>query len=379
MKRFLIIAGIVVGVLAVLVVIFRDVVLFSAMMFFLKPDQAFSEATVPAAPDYSQAQYWAALPEREDLADTVPGPAVHDAQATAPVDVFFIHPTTYITAASWNQPLPEAKTDAFTDGYVLRGQASVFNSCCRVYAPRYRQATLFSFMDSSGNGAQALDVAYGDVERAFDYFLDHNSNGRPFVLASHSQGSRHLAKLLHDRFSASPLVKRLVAAYAIGYGITKAELPADVPVCASATQTGCVVTWNAVGPHAGSYMPTHDQICVNPLTWRDDGERADFALNTGAVTFGKFEMTGDVAKLVAPRAGHILPGAADAQCVDGRLLVSDIRADGFDARPLGRDNYHIYDYALFSMNLRENASARVAAYLAAHPSVNADTQGPASQ
>ena len=31
--------------------------------------------------------------------------------------------------------------------------------------------------------------------------------------------------------------------------------------------------------------------------------------------------------------------------------------------PLGRDNYHIYDYALFYVNLRQNAQARVDAFL----------------
>ena len=31
--------------------------------------------------------------------------------------------------------------------------------------------------------------------------------------------------------------------------------------------------------------------------------------------------------------------------------------------PLGRDNFHIYDYALFYVNIRQNAQARVDAYL----------------
>jgi hypothetical protein len=379
MKKFLIGFGVAVVALVVLAVVFRDALLIGAMYVFLKPSAPFSTATAPAPPDYAQPQYWAALPERVDLADTVPGPAVHDGQASAQVDVFFVHPTTYIASSGWNQPLPDVRADAITDGFVMRGQAAVFNSCCRIYAPRYRQATLFSFMDTSGSGKQALDLAYGDVEAAFDYFLDHYSNGRPFILASHSQGSRHLAKLLHDRFTAPALVQRLVAAYPIGYSVTKAELPADLPVCASATQTGCVVSWNSVGPKARSFLGlTHDNICVNPLTWRDDGELADFALNEGAVTMGAVKLTDGPAEWLAPREDRILPGAADAHCVDGRLLVSTIHGDGFGARPLGRDNYHIYDYALFAMNLRENASARVAAYLAAHP-VNAGIVAPAAQ
>ena len=59
------------------------------------------------------------------------------------------------------------------------------------------------------------------------------------------------------------------------------------------------------------------------------------------------------------------PGAADAQCRDGRLLVTEIRSDHYSLRPLGRDNYHIYDYALFYMNIRENVQVRVDAFLSA--------------
>ena len=103
------------------------------------------------------------------------------------------------------------------------------------------------------------------------------------------------------------------------------------------------------------------------------------ASNEGAVSFGVLTMNAEPAEWTAPREARILPGAADAQCVDGRLLVSEIHADGFAARPLGRGNYHIYDYALFAMNLRKNAEARVAAYLAAHPaalSVSSGTGAP---
>ncbi|MGY8791817.1 MAG: DUF3089 domain-containing protein, partial [Pseudomonadales bacterium] len=66
-----------------------------------------------------------------------------------------------------------------TDSWVMRDQASVFNGCCDVYAPRYRQATLYSFTDTSEvkNGEQALELAYGDVKTAFKYFVDNHNEG----------------------------------------------------------------------------------------------------------------------------------------------------------------------------------------------------------
>ena len=104
-----------------------------------------------------------------------------------------------------------------------------------------------------------------------------------------------------------------------------------------------------MGPRAGLLFASPDNICVNPLTWSTDGARAPHEANLGAVNFSGSDT-------------HE-PGAADAQCREGRLRVSEIRSDHYMLMPLGRDNFHIYDYALFYVNIRQNAQARVDAYL----------------
>jgi len=301
----------------------------------------------------------------------LPSADVQDVQASAPVDVFFVHPTTFYQPSNWNQPLDDANTNQLTDTFVLRGQASVFNSCCKIYAPRYRQATIYSFMDNSGSGKSALQLAYEDVERAFDYFIEHYNQGRPFILAAHSQGSLHLRTLLEKRITGTALHERLVAAYPIGFGIDREALAIavpDVPVCDSAEQIGCLVTWNAVGPQADKWGDTGKSICVNPLTWRTDGAAADASLNIGGVAYaGTFEGTLADVKGVPQDFADAKPiletGVADAQCVDGMLLVKEVHSKYYAARPMGRDNYHIYDYNLFHMNLRKNVEQRVAKYL----------------
>lgn len=363
------------AMLGTAVFLYRDQIGMILAFGRLKPAQSFAEGTRPAAPEYSDAASWAALPDRADAADALPGASVKDVQTTAPVDVFFVHPTTFFGTGNWNQSLDDGNTNVLTDMFVMRGQASVFNSCCRIYAPRYRQATIYSFMDNSGSGKSALEIAYQDVERAFDYYIGHYNQGRPFILASHSQGSLHLSTLLKKRITGTPLRERMVAAYPIGFGLDRAEIAKalpDAPVCESAEQIGCIVTWNAVGPNVSSYGDTSRSICVNPLTWHADNGAGDRALNLGAVTYpGKF--AGTIADLKSVPQEYIEakpilePGAADAQCIDGKLLVSEIRSEHYSARPMGRDNYHIYDYGLFHMNLRKNAEQRVAQYLAAHP------------
>lgn len=354
----------------------RDLLAMMASFGRMKPDHPFAQEAPPPEPDYAQAANWAALPDRADAADVVPEGS-QDSQASAPVDVFFVHPTTYYKPEHWNQPLTDAQTNAFTDEFVMKNQASAFNGCCRVYAPRYRQATVYSFLDEGSDGKAALALAYEDVERAFDHFIGNFSAGRPFILAGHSQGALHLRTLLERRITGTPLAARLVAAYPIGFAFDRDEYARavpDVPVCERAEQTGCSVTWNSVGPRVRSFYDTSRSVCVNPLTWRIDGDRADFAMNPGAVTFS--QGFGVDAVPVSRAQPSTEPGAADAQCVEGMLRVSEIRSRQFGARPMGRDNYHIYDFGLFYMSLRANAQARVAAYLAAQADqpIAADSQ-----
>ncbi|MBL8271191.1 DUF3089 domain-containing protein [Steroidobacter sp.] len=375
MKKVLVSVLLVALLAAAAAFVYRDEIGMLVAFNKLKPAAPFRNASAPASPDYSQLASWAALPEREDSADALPAIGVLDEQANAAVDVFFVHPTTYFGTDNWNQRIDDARVNQLTDLFVMRGQASAFNGCCRIYAPRYRQATIYSFVDKSGSGTSALQLAYNDVERAFDYFLQNYSRDRPFVLASHSQGSVHLRRLLERRITGSHLRNRLVAAYPIGFNLDAEELAQavpDVPVCESAEQTGCMVSWNAVGPEVKQYADTSKNICVNPLTWKTDGAPAEAALNLGGVSYpGNF--AGSLADLKElPQAfidakPIVEPGVADAQCVNGMLLVRQINSAHYASRPMGRDNYHIYDYHLFAMNLRKNVELRVTQYLANPP------------
>ena len=81
------------------------------------PKAPYSATEVASPPDYSDSKYWAALPEKEDNADRTPG-ALKNNQATAEVDVFFIHPTTYTRKKGntlWNGPLEEPELNETTD------------------------------------------------------------------------------------------------------------------------------------------------------------------------------------------------------------------------------------------------------------------------
>jgi hypothetical protein len=353
MRRKLLVVLVIVLIIGATAFFLRNFLYIKIVLFLIKPSKDFAEVASPFPPDYSLADHWAALPDREDNADVLPAGDFIDNQAHALVDAFFIHPTTYYSRKGWNQPLDDRRANKYTDRRVLRNQASAYNGSARVYAPRYRQATLYSFLDNEGNGSRALDLAYEDVKHAFEYYLENYNSGRPIIIASHSQGSRHAIRLLRDYFSGKALREKLVAAYLIGW--TESELGKhdafpDIPVCGLPDQTGCWLTWNTMGEEADRSRISKSAVCVNPLTWMTDTAYAGQDLNLGGVVFSDEG---------APAADV---GIVSAQCSEGVLWISTPEQAGYSYMPMGRDNYHIYDYSLFYVNIRTNVQKRVAAY-----------------
>jgi hypothetical protein len=331
--------------------------LIATMMF--KPHHGFADEQHAPAPDYAVNAAWAALPGADE-----------NANATQSTNVFFLHPTTYLSPERWNAPFDNPGRGIGGGGVdtTLRYQASAFAKCCRIFAPRYRQATLFAFLDSAGDGVKAIDLAYQDIDRAFDAFLARNG-GKPFIVAGHSQGSMHLLRLVQQRIAGTPLEKLLIAAYPIG-----AAVPADfraIPPCADAVQTGCLVSWNAVADanydrSRGGSVPiwldgrydtvgSRRMLCTNPLDWHLDGA-APASANRGSMSPNGVNA-----------APTLKPAYAAAKCIDGQLVV-DLPANrpDFKGLPGAPGSLHIYDYSLFYANLQENAVLRAASFTAKH-------------
>ena len=132
--------------------------------------------------------------------------------------VFFVHPTSYIDRSAWNGPLDDADADARARLFI-KGMASPFNGAAEIWAPKYRQATFGAFLTDEPAATQAIDAAYRDVAQAFDFFLDSIDPDMPIVLAGHSQGGAHIARLLAERIAGTPLQQRVAMAYPVGWPI----------------------------------------------------------------------------------------------------------------------------------------------------------------
>jgi hypothetical protein len=335
------------------------------------PRGLFEELEVPPPPDFSRAENWAALPWRTDMADVVPISVAARPQETLSGDAFFVHPTTSFSEDRWNEAPADESASNLVDALVLANQASAFNGCCRVFAPRYRQATFAAFIAEGLGAKKARDLAYEDIRRAFAFYLSHYAGGRPIVVAGHSQGSYHALRLLEEFFGEGALRERLVAAYLIGIPVPswKLETELGLPVCGSPLETGCVIVWNTVSPHgdrslldraatilygeASAEPKGRSFPCVNPLTWTDTAGYAASELNLGGVVFAK----------EIDRPGEPRPGVADAECQEGLLVARTVADSGF-RRALGPGgDYHLLDFGLFYLNIHENARARLAAYV----------------
>lgn len=325
-------------------------------------------AETPPAPDYADPNTWAAYagkPGPEE--DTPSGIAKTPLSERNGVDVFFIHPTTYLTLSIGNARFDESgATRTRLENGVLKFQASVFNHCCRIFAPRYRQASLKSITATSPEGFASADLAYSDVRRAFDYYIAHENNGRPFIIAGHSQGSIHAIRLLQERIIGTPLSHRLIAAYVPGSALPRDIEEKGLPICRTPAMTACILDWNSDSPTVvdkrrkesaviwwqGRYQAIAGRplVCVNPLNWIDNGT-ASADENLGAVYFG-----GRGQPIPAP-----VIGAAAATC-DGGLLRVQIRADQrrHFTDPLSLFGiYHDFDYGLWYMNMRQNLDVRI--------------------
>lgn len=314
----------------------------------------FSEAD--SIPDYSDLRFWAAHPWKKDPSDSISKPLRAQAPDSS-ADVFFIHPTTLTSKALagkvWNASFINDTLNAKTDYTSILYQASIFNGSARVYAPRYRQAHIYSFYSIEQSASQiALELAYADVKKAFEYYLANHHNNRPIIIASHSQGTYHAGRLLKEFFENKALSHKLVCAYIIGLGIPINYFTVLEP-CKNANEVNCFATWRTFKE---GYLPEYvkkekeETWSVNPLSWSLSDSAISRKQNHGAVFF-KFN-----------KAYKHTNGARN---YNGVLWTN--RPHFFFGIFMRQKNYHAGDLNLFYYSIRQNVKDRIETYRKIHP------------
>jgi hypothetical protein len=294
--------------------------------------------------DYADAYYWISKPEIEKE-----------------VDVFYVYPTISMDE-SGNMSISNEE-ERLVAKNITSSQSSVFTSNANVFAPYYRQ--LSGEADTSEYAdvfdSPELKKSAADVQDAFDYYINNLNEGRPFIIAGHSQGTMVLMELLKNKFADNKkLREQLVAAYLIGYTITDENLEEyNLKVAESANDTGVVITYNTQSEDAEKgHILLSGANCINPLNWKTDSTYAPASENLGARFYD--DSTGELVREV----NNYSDAYIDVET--GALVTYVPEEEELDLGPQPEGVYHRYDYVFWANNLEENVSIRIDTYLNTH-------------
>jgi hypothetical protein len=330
----------------------------------LDPKVPFQTYRPPDAPDYAQAAAWVLLPSRADA------PAPGDPLA----DVFFVHATTYDGGRDWNGPIGDAKSRRFLTHVILPNYAAPFARVGRMFAPRYRQGSVYTELTLRDDALEARQFAYGDVRRAFDVYLARFNRNRPLVVVGVEQGGTLVDRLMREELAEHPdLKQRLAAVYVVdatviagGHGPTS-----PLPACTRPRQPRCMMAWNqafafdqadirSVFERSLVWSPSDELeevrgraiLCTNPLLGGVSDALAPANLNKGAVAASDLEWGARPA---------FLSRQVSTQCVDGILRVSAPRSQSLKEEGGWLDRLKEPGFNLFYADEEADAQGRVAA------------------
>ncbi len=248
-------------------------------------------------------------------------------------------------------------------------ESGLYADSAKIYAPFYQQIGLQVY--KYGGYDDGIRLAYKDVKEAFGYYLEHENQGRPVILAGYSQGADMCYRLMQDYYAgdseqAKKLNDNLVAVYAIGWALTD-DMVKNNPQMKPATgetDTGVIISYECEDDR----KPTMSEnfvipggvkaIAINPLNWKTDSTPASKDLNLYSCNFYK---KGD------SKAYWEGTKYCGAYIDDNRgcLKVTELAADDelIFLQALGSASLHLYDYSFFYGNLKKNVADRVAAFL----------------
>ncbi len=321
-----------------------------------------STKTIGAAPDYAKKASWYQIPE-----------------ITKDVDTFYIYATEY-NLESFKEGSPDYAS--LDNAEMLRGvelqymaQASAFADATNVFVPYYRQAGLRfagEIHEKTGDvNAALLGMPYDDITAALDYYFEKLNGGRPFILAGHSQGSSMALLLLSRYFKDHPeYYERMVAAYPIGYSVTREYLAANphLKFATGETDTGVIISWNTEGPknveeNAHNVVILPGTMSINPLNWKLDETYAPASMNLGSLVENEKTGEPEIADIGADAQINLARGVVvtNAKVIPMPEEEAKIAAEFF-----GPDGRHENDYVYFYNNIKDNVAKRVAAYHTNH-------------
>ncbi|MEK7660890.1 MAG: DUF3089 domain-containing protein [Pseudomonadota bacterium] len=326
----------------------------------IKPTIPFQIANKPSVPNYADESAW--------LKRGTP--------ISTNTDVFFINPTAYYNGKlGWNANIAEDNLTTRLRQVVLPNHAAPFETQNNMWIPKYRQATLYAMLSQSEDSRDALDLAYSDIEKAFDVFLAARNPNAKFTIVGINQGGLHALRLLQSRVAKTPLEPNLLAAYIIDQAVPASlfstALPANMgklQTCISPKQVNCVFAFadfdendakaheifslrSSVWQNNIGYLRLDGKatLCANPLNGGSSPAARAIA-NLGSVSANNLEEGTRPA---------LLPGVTGARCENGLLLVDPSRPANLRPRRFELGTLHkTPEYNLFYQALSNDFQTR---------------------
>ena len=302
----------------------------------------FEKSPEIAKPDYSNNDSWAVLPNSFPDEISQFKTDVNEKRA----DIFFIYPT-LIDAKDqreWNSDIWDEEIRKDVIDRPVKYQASAWIDAGNLYVPFYRQAHIRVFNEKfKEDGKKALDLAYSDIKEAFAYYLENFNNNKPFIIASHSQGTVHAKRIISEFIDGKELQNKLIAAYLIGIKVAKDEF-ANLKPMNSPDEIGGFVSWNTY--KYNKYPRNYENwfkggITTNPITWDNTKETKK-----------------DSHKGILFRDLKVFPKNIDIKLIDGIVWSSVPNVPGkFFLKMI--KSYHFADINLFWVDIKDNAKLRV--------------------
>ena len=324
---------------------------------FQDPGEPFQTYSPPEGADYAQAGGWYLRGDFDD--DDTPA-------------VFFVHSTTYSGGAEWNAKLDKDSANAAVFEEVIPNFAAPFGSSGELFVPRYRQASLYSFMNNREDSLLARRFAYQDVALAFEQFHTEIGDRRPFILAGVGQGGLHALRVAMDVVAQDEdLLSRLVTAY-----ILEAPVPLDLfegplsrlPACETAEDVRCVYAFSYARDDEErrlrilteramswtenrelSFVSDRRLLCTNPLLSAPSNQYASARMHRGGAAARGLALDAQPAPI---------PMQTGAQFADGVLLIERPQSQLLRRQNRIAEDHRVPSFNLFYEDLRLDAARR---------------------
>lgn len=219
-------------------------------------------------------QYAMEIPLKPDYADSSLWYIDMKATGNNGVDVFYIVSTwsaDWTDSAGTTRHFEDAYHPAYRDLLIkeISFMDSISGESNNYYAPMYRQLTFETWLHGETAVDSAFPYAFEDIKSSFRHYLTNYNNGRPFIIAGFSQGGKAVVELL--KVIPKEVQPLLVAAYVMGYKVTKADTtchPAIIPACGE-TDTGVTICYNSVSDrkYIKDITASNCAFCINPVNW----------------------------------------------------------------------------------------------------------------